>query len=122
RTLLAAHLGPDTYATIQAAVDAAAPGAIITVDAGVYAEKVVISKPMSLRGAQAGVDARSSARGGNESIVRGTDTSDGRSTSFYIAANDVTLDGFTVQDNSGFNSDGAGIVIAPLMSGTHVFN
>src|SRR5258708_4558064 len=38
RQMLAAHIvgDPTVYATIQAAVDAAAPGAVINIDAGAY--------------------------------------------------------------------------------------
>src|SRR5579871_1918556 len=75
RRLLAAHIvGSSTvYATIQAAVDAASPGATITVDAGNYPELVGINKSLTIKGAQAGIDARSNARAasGNESVVSG---------------------------------------------------
>ncbi|HEY8748986.1 MAG TPA: NPCBM/NEW2 domain-containing protein [Tepidisphaeraceae bacterium] len=118
RRMLAAHIvGSSTvYATIQSAVDAAAPGATINVDAGTYNESVNISKTLTLRGAQAGIDARS-ARGA-ESIVFAT------TTAINITANDVTIDGFTVQGN-GQNIGaglGAGIIMGPSIHGTHVVN
>ena len=74
RQLYAAHVAGDStvYSTIQAAVDAAAPGATINVDAGTYNETVVITQPMTIRGAQAGVDARNTR--GTESIVFATQT------------------------------------------------
>src|SRR5437016_1142603 len=72
RQLLAAHLGSQTFATIQAAVDAASAGATITVDAGTYNELVTVNKTLTLKGARAGVDARDGSRGFGESIVRGT--------------------------------------------------
>src|SRR3954469_19180318 len=64
RQFLAAHIvgNPTSYATIQAAVDAALAGSTINVDAGTYNEFVAINKPLTLRGAQAGIDARSNAR------------------------------------------------------------
>src|SRR5690348_10790628 len=76
RLFLAAHIvGSSTvYATIQAAVDAAAPGATITVDAGNYPELVGVNKSLTIKGAQAGVDARSNIRAAspaNESVVCG---------------------------------------------------
>jgi parallel beta-helix repeat protein len=37
--------------TIQAAINAAAPGSVVTIPAGTYAEGVVIGKPMTLRAA-----------------------------------------------------------------------
>src|SRR3954469_19970353 len=64
RQMLAAHIVGDAtiYGTIQAAVNAAKPGAIINVDAGLYSEKVTISKQLTVRGAQAGNDARDNVR------------------------------------------------------------
>jgi hypothetical protein len=125
RRLLAAHIvgNPTSYATIQAAVDAAVAGATITVDPGVYAEGVAIFKPLTLRGAQAGVDGRSNARGVSESIVTGVDTGAGISLAFKIGVDNVVLDGFTVQGQSTQSSTtGAGIVINPSVSGTHIVN
>ena len=72
RQLLAAHIvgSAVNYATIQAAVNAAPQGATITVDAGTYRELVTINKTVTLRGAKAGVDARTRATTG-EAIVTG---------------------------------------------------
>ena len=128
RTFLAAHITGSTtvYSTIQAAVNAASVNAIITVDAGTYPELVTITKSLTIRGAQAGVDARSNLRrsGANESTLTGTtNATDGMITSsFYINANDVTIDGFTVQGNTSAGKYGAGIVIAPNRAGTHIIN
>ncbi|HEX8523355.1 MAG TPA: NPCBM/NEW2 domain-containing protein [Tepidisphaeraceae bacterium] len=128
RQMLAAHIvGNSTvFSTIQGAVDAAAPGATITVDPGQYNEMVWISKQLTLRGAGAGVDARSNMRAvTSESVMNGAlnATDSTRSASFYIAADDVTIDGFTVQNETNQSVySGAGIVIAPKVSGTHVFN
>ena len=127
RLLWAAHVvgNPAVYSTIQAAVNAAAPGATINVDAGTYAEQVTVTKTLTLRGAQAGVDARLNTRrgGAGESVVTGASNAGAVSCAFYINANDVTLDGFTVQgETSQSTSTGAGIVIAPGRFGTHVFN
>src|SRR5690349_21176186 len=101
RRHFAAHVGgdPTVYATIQAAVNAAAPGATISVDAGTYSELVTVSKAVTIRGAQAGVDARFNVRGNaaSETILNGQTTSDGRTSAFLITASGVTIDGFTVQ-------------------------
>lgn len=127
RLMLAAHIvGSSTvYATIQAAVNAASAGATINVDAGTYPEEVTISKTLTLRGAEAGVDARTRAGGSSavESVVSGAVSGSTHSCAFYINANDVVIDGFTVQgETSGSSSTGAGIVIAPSHAGTHVIN
>lgn len=124
RQMLAAHVlgSPTSYATIQAAVNAAPVGGIVRVDPGTYSELVTIDKRLTLRGAQAGLDARFGSHG-PASVVNGQNFGAGnRSTAFYVTANDVTIDGFTVQDNSSSNVYGAGIVIAPLISGTHVID
>jgi nitrous oxidase accessory protein NosD len=127
RRLLAAHVVGDAtvYATIQAAVDAASPGSVINVDAGVYPELVTVNKPLTLHGAEAGVDARDDNRGdpAEESIVRGENFGGGiRTSAFHITADGVTLDGFTVQDNTSSGTFGAGIVIGELVSGSSIVN
>ncbi|HSZ54117.1 MAG TPA: fibronectin type III domain-containing protein [Tepidisphaeraceae bacterium] len=124
--MLAAHIaGSSTvYPSIQAAVNAASPGATINVDAGIYPELVAINKPLTIRGAEAGIDARSNVRqsAANESIVTGMSVGSATSSAFYITANDVTIDGFTVQGNTSAGMYGAGIVIGPNQSGTHILN
>src|SRR5262245_13239140 len=45
---------PRDFPTIQAAVDAAAPGDTIHIQGGIYTEEVVIGKDLDLRGAGAG--------------------------------------------------------------------
>src|SRR2546423_796533 len=102
RQLMAAHIAgnPNTYATIQAAVDAALAGATITVDPGSYAEQVYVDIPLTIKGTQGGVDARSNVRISNsvpETVMTGAPTSNGQTYSFYVGANNVTLDGFTLQ-------------------------
>lgn len=110
-----------TYPTISAAVAAASPGDTIKVCPGSYHELVNVNKQLTLRGAQATVDARSGARTGlpaTESVVDGN----AGTTSFYITANDVTLDGFTIQNATNVNQFGAGIVLGGGTSGAHVLN
>jgi hypothetical protein len=126
RRLLAAHIGPATFPTIQAAVDAATPSAVITVDAGTYEEQVFVTTPgVTIQGAAAGVDGRSASRGANESVIRGVEYDDVnhlRSSSFIVWADDVTIDGFTIRDNNSPGADGSGIVIKPGVSGTDILN
>ncbi len=127
RVLLAAHVAGSTvaYATIQAAVNAAPSGGTVTVDAGTYAEQVTISKPLTVLGAQTGVDARSSGRptatATTESVVVGAVSGTVHSSAFHVLANDVTIDGFTVTGETSEDDQlGAGIVIGPGQAGTHV--
>lgn len=118
RTHLAAHiLGSATnYSTIQAAVNAAVAGNTITVDAGTYNETVTVNKTLTLKGAKAGIDARTRATTG-ESIVSNINGC------FRINAKGVILDGFTVQgETSKDDLLGAGIVMAPTVSGTQLRN
>ena len=124
RQMLAARIvGSSTvYQTIQQAVNAAAAGAVINVDAGTYRELVTINKSLTLRGAKAGIDARSRAIT-NETIVTGITGSFGISRSFHISASNVTLDGFTVQGETAKDTtNGAGIVMAAGISGTRILN
>ncbi len=128
RRLLAAHIvGNSTiYATIQAAVDAAAAGQTVTVDAGSYTESVVIYKQLTVKGAKAGIDGRSNARaaGAGESIVTGALLADGKTAyGFRITTSNVTLDGFTVQGQTSQTTTlGAAVVMGPNISGTKVLN
>src|SRR5688572_33371392 len=90
RALFAAYIAgsSNVYATIQAAVDAALAGQTVTVDAGNYAEVVSINKALTLRGAKAGIDGRSSQRGANETVITGvTDPNSGNTIStIYVNA------------------------------------
>jgi titin len=128
RLLLAAQIvgSATVYSTIQAAVDAANAGDTVVVDAGTYPEQVVVSQSITIEGAQAGVDARSGSRingSAPESIVTGATSGSVQTSAFYIDANDVTIDGFTVQGETNPSDNfGAGIVIAAGQSGTHIIN
>lgn len=104
--------------TIGAAITAANPGDTIKVCPGLYPEQVQITKTLTINGAQMGVDARSRAFvPANESII------DDPCGPVQIMADDVVLNGFTVQ---GSILDptfvpacfGAGIWTNPGYSGT----
>ncbi len=125
RQMMAAHVAGVTYATIQAAVNAAPVGGTVTVDAGTYAETVTVNKSLTIQGAEAGVDARGNGRreAGAESVLTGATTTAGVGAGFYITANDVTVDGFTIEGETSQDlMVGAGLVVAPNVSGTHVVN
>jgi titin len=126
RRMLAAHVvgNPATFATIQAAIDAAPAGGTVTVDAGNYTEQVIVYNGVNVKGAQAGVDARSNLRGSGESIITGITQADGTvSYAFKVVGNDCTIDGFTVQgQTSQSTAVGAGIVINPTVAGSKILN
>jgi nitrous oxidase accessory protein NosD len=98
--------------TINAAIGKASPGDTINVATGIYHEPVVINKTLTLRGGQSGVDART--RSGAESVI------DDPCAPVQITADNVTLDGFTVQGST--QSDpclNTGIWTNPGFSSTH---
>jgi parallel beta-helix repeat protein len=95
--------GSTIYNTIQAAVNAAGPGATVQVAAGVYNEDVDVTKAgLTLQGAGAGQSTIVGPIGGNSMTVK-------------ISAANVTVDGFTITragnnptdwNNPGLNSAG----------------
>jgi hypothetical protein len=93
-------------ARIQNGLDAAASGATVNVAAGTYAENLVISHPVTLLGAQNGVDARTRTDTGASIIIPGTADpsltlgSLGSSAVITINANNVTVDGFIINGSN----------------------
>jgi parallel beta-helix repeat protein len=76
-------VGPDQ--SIQAALNGAQPGAIITVLPGTYAERITIRKPVKLHGQRATLDG----------LAGGLD---GRFVGIEIHASDVEITGFIIQN------------------------
>ena len=77
---------------------------------------VNVDKQLKLEGAQAGVVAP--GRSGAESII----ASPNGDTELNISANNVTVNGFTIQGNTSVFVSGAGIYIEPGISGTQFLN
>lgn len=105
-TLTVDPAGGADHTTIAAAVAAAAPGDTIQCAAGVYPNAgnslVNLNKSLILRGAQAGVDARTRGPGGvpgGETVLAAT----GRI--FDLNAAGITIDGFFFQDIRGRGID-----------------
>jgi parallel beta-helix repeat protein len=88
---------PSVYPTIQAAVTAASPGDEIIVAAGSYGEIVTIDKALTLR----------SSAGAASTVLNGGIT---------VSANNVTIEGFTVNDGASMGEN-AGIYIVASTSG-----
>jgi hypothetical protein len=106
------------YTTIQAAINAANNGDIITVAPGTYTESVTVNKSVTLEGAQKGVAGSSSSRNNpaNESIVDNGDTA------FDVTASNVTIDGFTIEGSANQTDGGFGVFIGNNVSGTHILD
>jgi parallel beta-helix repeat protein len=115
---------PRDFPTIQAAVDAAAPGATIQVRAGTYIEEVVIAKTLTLTGA-----------GISKTIIKSPSTltlfADHLVTKLPVVAivritdsADVKMSGFTVTGPTPCGIEGGGIRVVKAatleLSDTHV--
>jgi hypothetical protein len=111
----------DPFCTINDAVAAANPGDTIRVRPGTYEEMVLIGKSLRVLGAQAGKSALKNRRTQrNESIVGdGTNGSDGP---FRLAADNVTVDGFTARDAWTGNGNQANVWTDPAFSGYRILN
>ncbi|MCK5738742.1 hypothetical protein KAH55_06155, partial [bacterium] len=86
---------PADYATINGAIGAASSGDVIVVAAGSYPDKyIVINKPLTLEGANAGIPGTSGTRG-PETILSG---------GYYVMspqADDIVIDGFKIVSTGG---------------------
>jgi hypothetical protein len=105
-----------TYKTILKAVNCAAATDTITVAAGTYTEQVTVNKTLTLRGANTGVTGFSPR--GPESIVSGPTGK----TSFVVTANNVVIDGFTVQGDTNMTTFGFGILLGAGTTGHQLLN
>ena len=92
-------VGSGGFATIQAAIDAAADGDTVFVVAGVYNEDLIINKAVSIVGAEQGNSGtgvgRDAASGVNETTIVGQNQ--------ITAGGAVTIDGLRFMNESGSN-------------------
>ena len=105
-------------ATINDAIANTVVSGTVDVLEGTYSETATVNKSVTVEGAQHGVDARNAR--GVETILDGTGNSG--HTPFSVTANDVILDGFTVQGATNANVFGFGIVLGAGTSGATVAN
>lgn len=109
------------FSSIQAAIDAAPEHGIVQVAAGEYKEGITVNRPLNLRGAKAGVDARDpEQRGQGESIINGNSADE----NYYvvcITADNVTVDGFTIT-NPLYSStaDASGVVVGSVRRNSNI--
>ena len=104
------------YRSIQAAVDAAAPGETIEVCAGIYRESVRIDKTLGIVGPRRGIDGRTRtlASPGEATLIADRP--------FIIDADAVVLDGLTLRVVTDETGEGWGILTRDTFSGTTVRN
>lgn len=108
----ACNVPTSTYPTIQSAVNSSSC-TTINVAPGIYSENVTIPRPLTLKGAQVGVDAR--GRVASESIINGDNAAN-----ITITANNVTIDGFTL--NGPVSQGTAAIVMNGRNTGETIKN
>lgn len=103
--------------TLQAAINKASAGDTINVAAGVYPHTgvVTVNKTLTLKGAQAGVNARVRFESDPESVLE-------NSGGLYVTANEVVIDGFVVQNSTSGAFTGYGIALGAGTSGADVIN
>jgi hypothetical protein len=105
----------DAKKTVQAAINQVLVNGTVIVASGTYTVTgvVTVNKTITLQGAQVGVCA--GTRSGPESILQ-------NSGGLFVTANDVSLDGFTVQNSTSEAFTGYGIYLAAGTSGAHIIN
>jgi hypothetical protein len=106
------HVGPgEDYTSIQAALDAAAPGDVIEVAPGLYPETLVVNTaPLSLAGPRVGDDARGRVTGVPDSAVEAVIApAAGKAIEIATGAGPVSISGFAI---SAAATAGTGVISA----------
>src|SRR5687768_12592223 len=109
--------GTDAFTSVAGGTAAVDPSGTVFVEAGIYPELVTVNKRVTYLGAQAGVDARTRV-----TPVEAVMTGNAGTSSFLVTANNVRIDGFTVQGQTNVNQFGAGIVLGAGTSGAGIRN
>jgi hypothetical protein len=105
------------YTTIQAAINDpnTLNGHHIVVDPGTYTENVSVTKSLTIRGAQTGVNA--CGRSATESIILAANPG---ISAVQVSAIDVVIDGFTIDQNNGLGnspvSSGGAVATATVVT------
>ena len=94
---------PGDYATIQQAVNAANPGDTIIVAADTYGEMILINKPLTLRGANAGIHPTVGVHPNETVGARGPESILSHNGLYAIrpSADNITIDGFKFTGTGG---------------------
>ncbi len=111
----------DPYSSIQAAINAAPDGATIRVAAGTYAENVSIDKPITLLGPNASVNPNTGRLGAAATVEPGLGSSYNESSIFTVTANDVTIEGFTIQGSINGKAKSGQSAAYMLSSGVNTY-
>ncbi|MBL7905359.1 MAG: right-handed parallel beta-helix repeat-containing protein [Bacteroidales bacterium] len=117
-TLISSHM------EIQSAIDdpLTLDNCIITVAPGIYKQEwIYVDKSVKIHGPNLGIPGVSSTRG-SEAILRFPDDTEGWSGIFYIVADNVVVDGFTISDEGGLASNEFTGVFSYLASNTQISN
>jgi parallel beta-helix repeat protein len=116
---LVSWVGGNLYVTdggtdhsIQRAIEAAAAGDVVNIEAGTFLENVTVSKSLTLSGANAGIGGASASRGIESSIAPGS----GAAITIADPASTVTLSGFDLHSSSDGVSLAAGSAIPKFIT------
>jgi len=110
----ATGMGYDAFASIQAGVNAVGAGTAdadptVFVAAGLYAENITVTGPVSILGPHAGECPGNSLDRGGEAIVRPAANAPIGGVVFYVTGDNVTIDGLTIDGDNPAISGGESV-------------